>query len=803
MDTWWSPRDSNNNSSSKSKRLKYRLLLALLLGLSLLSPIIMVKPFAHPTVVITVESKFVSPGEKTTIKISATGVLAPGIANIQGKLRFDPTVLKVLKVNFARNFNLKVANIVSGEVKFTAGVTTGTPLGEGTLLELEVEAIGEGGDSSSLELTLDVLSDPDFNPIEHEIINGRFAIGEVPPAPPPEENEPPRADFTSSPSEPAPGDTVQFTDKSTDPDGEVVSWFWDFGDGTGSTEQNPTHQYGEAGTYTVELTVEDDDGATDSVSKEITVVVPNQPPQAEFSFSPQKPKVGEEVQFTDESSDPDGEVVSWSWDFGDGSTSSERNPSHKYSDAGTFTVTLTVTDDKGDKDSVSKEITVAPAETRADFAYEPDEPVVGEVIRFIDRSVASGYIVSWLWDFGDGMGSTEQNPTHEYAEAGTYTVKLVVEDDKGATAIAIKKIRVSESVNQPPRAGFTFAPAQPTTADIVRFKDESEDPDGVIVSWLWDFGDGTGSSEQDPAHQYSEAGTYTVKLIVEDDEGATGFTYQEITVVEVGQPPTADFAFSPAQPEVGELVQFTDRSHDPDGEIVEWLWDFGDGETSTLRSPTHAYSAAGIYAVRLTVTDDSGLTSIPAVKEITVGTPPQADFAFSPAQPGVGELVQFTDRSHDPDGEIVSWEWDFGDGTTSAERSPSHTYAEGGTYTVRLTVTDNDGLSSSTTKQVRVGIPAAEVEVHAFPNPAADRVTFEYLLPAGTERAVLRVFDSLGKLVFHRELEVAKTEFIWDLKSDQGRALPNGPYFYRVVAFDREGRSTSSKLGKLIIQKRS
>ncbi len=176
----------------------------------------------------------------------------------------------------------------------------------------------------------------------------------------PSQNSDPTADFSFSPSEPRAGDEVQFTDKSSDSDGEIVSWTWQFGDGSSSVNPDPVHTYDTANTYTVTLTVEDNKGATDTVSKDITVVSSsssNQEPSASFSFSPENPKPGQDVKFTDTSSD-DGSISSYRWKFGDGSSSTEASPSHSYSSSGTYTVSLTVTDDDGETDTTTKTIRV-------------------------------------------------------------------------------------------------------------------------------------------------------------------------------------------------------------------------------------------------------------------------------------------------------------------------------------------------------------------------------------------------------------------------------------------------------------
>jgi len=145
-----------------------------------------------------------------------------------------------------------------------------------------------------------------------------------------------------------------FSDTSADSDGSIGSWLWDFGDGNSSNAQNPSHSYAAPGTYTVTLTVTDDDGADDSASQSVTVTALNEAPSAAFTSS----ITDLDVNFTDSSTDNDGTIDSWAWDFGDGSSSTAQNPSHSYASAGSYTVSLTVTDDDGADDSTSQSVTV-------------------------------------------------------------------------------------------------------------------------------------------------------------------------------------------------------------------------------------------------------------------------------------------------------------------------------------------------------------------------------------------------------------------------------------------------------------
>ncbi len=310
-----------------------------------------------------------------------------------------------------------------------------------------------------------------------------------------------------------------FTDASTDSDGAVVSWQWDFGDGATSTDQHPTHVYGSAGTYTVTLTVTDDDGASANVSQSVTVSAANVAPVAAFGES----CVDLDCTFTDASTDSDGAVVSWQWDFGDGATSTDQHPTHAYGSAGTYTVTLTVTDDDGAVANVSQSVTVSAANVAPVAAF--GESCVDLDCTFTDASTDSdGAVVSWQWDFGDGATSTDQHPTHAYGSAGTYTVTLTVTDDDGAASNVSQSVTVS-AANVAPVAAFTVR----CSPQRCRFIDNSVDQDGTVVSWRWDFGDGSTSTSSQPQHTFTQPSTYNVVLSVQDDDGAVDSETQQVT----------------------------------------------------------------------------------------------------------------------------------------------------------------------------------------------------------------------------------------------------------------------------------
>ena len=498
-------------------------------------------------------------------------------------------------------------------------------------------------------------------------------------------NRPPTAAFTSN----CTGLSCTFTSTSTDPDGSVVAWSWSFGDGTTSTSQNVVHAYAAGGTYSVNLTVTDNGGATSSTSQSITALPPNTPPTASFTPS----CTGLTCNFTSTSTDPDGSVVGWSWTFGDGGTSTAQNPSHTYTAGGTYTVGLTATDDRGGTGSTSQTITVAPPNQPPTAAFTSS--CAGLACSFTSTSTdPDGSVASWSWTFGDGGTSTAQNPSHSYTAGGAYTVSLTVTDNLGATGSTSQTVTVAPP-NQPPTAAFT---SDCTGLDCA-FTSTSADPDGSVAAWSWTVGDGATSTAQNPSHTYAAGGTYTVNLTVTDNGGATGTASHTVIVAPANSPPTASFTRTCT----GLTCSFTSTSTDPDGSVVGWSWTLGDGATATAQNPSHTYAAGGTYTVTLRVTDNSGGTGSTS-QSVTVtpsNQPPTAAFTRS----CTGLACSFTSTSSDPDGSVASWSWTFGDGATSTAQNPSHTYATGGTYTVGLTVTDNLGATGSTSQSFTVTAP--------------------------------------------------------------------------------------------------
>ncbi len=447
---------------------------------------------------------------------------------------------------------------------------------------------------------------------------------------------------------------------------------------------------------------------------------------AQFSAERTVAFQGEGIQFFDQSATSGGgEITSWLWDFGDGTTSAEQNPTKAYAEAGTYSVSLTVGNDTTSHTQTREDyVTVLPVTPpKADFRAEPTAATVGDPVRFIDMSQAgTNPITAWFWEFGDGQTSSERAPEHVYEEPGVFTVRLTVSSE-GLSDTAVKEDYVAVAAAASgvgPTAEFEGAPRVVAEGGTVQFTDLSAPGDRPIVTWLWTFGDGASSSDRNPSHIYETAGTYSVTLNVFDE--VFGDTAVKDGYIEVLAPPHADFSASKTEVEVNEVVAFTDLSTPGSDAITSWLWDFGDGATSTLRNPEHAYAAPGQYTVSLTVQAGELTDTMERTAHITVREPtlPTAEFSADKQLVVVNQLILFMDRSVAGTFAIDRWAWDFGDGDTSAERNPAHRYADPGLYTVRLTVFDEGGYEDTIAKQQYV-----EVVAPLQANFEADKVDVE------------------------------------------------------------------------------
>jgi serine protease len=268
----------------------------------------------------------------------------------------------------------------------------------------------------------------------------------------------------------------------------------------------------------------------------------NEGPSASFSVSSSSPTVGDSVTFDGSaSSDPDGSISSYSWDFGDGASASGQSVTHTYGSSGDFTATLTVTDDSGATNTASEVVSVqsdggggGTEQPVARIDVSPSSPDVGESVTF-DGSASSdpdgGSISSYAWESSTGGSASGSSVTGSWNEAQDVTVSLTVTDDEGETDTESVTVSIGGNTNQGPSASFDVSTTSPTVGDTVSVDaSASSDPDGSIASYDWDFGDGSGASGQTASNAYADAGDYSISLTVTDGDGATDTATQSITV---------------------------------------------------------------------------------------------------------------------------------------------------------------------------------------------------------------------------------------------------------------------------------
>jgi len=502
------------------------------------------------------------------------------------------------------------------------------------------------------------------------------------------------------------GTPANFTDISqSNGGGMITEWFWDFGDplsGSDNTSafQNPQHQFYTPGLHTVTLVVKTTNGCT---GKAENILFVRAAPLVEFT-------TGHRCESSPVQFQPDPAIVDinavalWLWTFGDGFTSTLENPEHIYAIAGTFQVTLTITDTAGCSNSVSHQVLIIP---RPIVNFDFTSPTCYQApTHFTNQSVAPyGYIVKWHWDFGDGSGATinfpaNPNVSHQYATYGSFSATLTVITNDSCSNSIVKTLTVSPN----PLANFGYQSACVT--GVVSFDDQSQiGSTGIITDWLWNFGDqGSGASNtstmQDPHHIYAVAGSYQVSLIV------TSFTGCSDTIVKsviIAASPAVNFASVPAC--INDSMQFTSSVFVDVAAVTNWLWQFGDGGTSTEIDPYHIYNVAGTYTVMLIITDTAGCTnSVTHTAQVTPA--PTAYFSF--AAPSCSNYpMQFTDLSTSPNGQIVSWHWDFGDGSDIVVTAPAnpdvmHAYATSGIFTVSLEVSTATSCENTFSQAVTI-----------------------------------------------------------------------------------------------------
>lgn len=505
----------------------------------------------------------------------------------------------------------------------------------------------------------------------------------------------------------------------------------------------------------------------------------------------------QQISFLDGSS-PQNDIIAWTWDFGDGFSSNVQNPTHTYNSNGDYSVELVIeTAICSDTIVEILNVTDTISSCFTDFIYLQDEvdPLTFDFIGGFESDNMQG--LTWLWDFGDGVTSLEQNPTHTFERDSAYQVTLYVSTDF-CSSITEELIPTgtyywgdeclamfSYSLFDP--AGLTFG-----------FYDESWAGVDSLYSVLWDFGDGETSTDKYPVHTFQSEGIYDVKLTIETQNCTDFYSITIFAGEDVWYPDSCQAMFyfeqnisNPYEIKFSDLSVFS-------GSNNFWFWDFGDGEFDYSQNPTHIYDFEGTYVVSLEITSDtcSNIFSIELIIDEDSVYANELEALFFPEY--IDEnTVEFHNISQ---GNIIDRYWDFGDGTYSTEHSPIHDFDEVGIHEIALSIGNETGANtivvtidySSKSILSAVSYPGgnfltvSEISTSnliIYPNPTSDLLFFE--LGQETECKV-QIINLLGQIILSKSIGNQNS-------SIKVSSLPQGIYFVKTYSKNSSNTATFVK----------
>lgn len=474
--------------------------------------------------------------------------------------------------------------------------------------------------------------------------------------------------------------SINFTNTSTLGDAPIASYVWDFGNGTNSNQANPTANYTQSGTYAVSLLVTDTNGCKSNVTIPNAVIASTKPTvafTANFTSSCTAPFT---VNFTNQSTGMG--TLTYLWKFGDGNTSTAQNPSHTYTQNGSYTVTLVVTNQYGCKDSLVISNYINISQVNAGISVSPNDTVCpNQIIQFTNTAGTTS-----LWSFGNGGSSTLQNPTYSYNAPGVYTVILIAAPGTSCQDTATMTI----VVRNPPNAQFNpssfFSCGNPIT-----FTPTTQNG----TSYHWNFGDPNLQSDTSnvvsPSYTYQNEGTFYVSLIVTDQYGCTGvYNHPTPIVVDFCE---VEISASPTSGCKPLTVNFTANvSCNPNTQVTNFQWNFGTGQTSTLTNPTYTYTDTGTYIASVVITTNLGCNRLDTIK-IEVGQKHNPQVLINYTGGCANDTAQFISLSTDSN-YIDTYSWTFMNDSslvvgTSNEANPQINFEGNGIISLTYTISQN------------------------------------------------------------------------------------------------------------------
>jgi len=484
-------------------------------------------------------------------------------------------------------------------------------------------------------------------------------------------------------------DTVDFTNNMASLPG--YSFLWDFGDSTTSTEATPHHYYTQQGVFDITITVTHPSGCviTTQLNHSITVAIP------ELGWTINGPQEGCAPLTTTFVSSGNGGVA-WFWTDGTYSLGSWNGTAYTgpvtktFATPGVYGFTQRIYSSLINgcyyQENFPDEIVVHGAS--ADFSFTQSGLCVPFTAQFTDLSPDA---VSWLWDFGNGITSTAQNPLMNFTTMPGDSVTLTITNAFGCTA-QIKKLGLARFQAQASAAYVGACNPLP-----VQFSASMDDN----IDWQWHFGDGSTGTGSNPSHTYTQNGNFDAYVVVTSSANCRDTAHLVVPINVIG--PIAHFSSPTPANCAPSVVEFVDSSSN----AVSWLWDFGDGTQATVPDPAKLYDSPGVYDIQLMVSDANGCSDTLMRLEYVTVLGPATTFTASASSSCVGAVIHFTDLSNS----AVEWEWNFGEGSVSHVQNPTFTYSEEGNYVVTLFSQDTLGCSAFYSLTAPIGI---------HPYPVAD-----------------------------------------------------------------------------------
>ena len=459
---------------------------------------------------------------------------------------------------------------------------------------------------------------------------------------------------------------VNFSDNSSS-SSTIATWQWNFGDGGSSNLQTPSYNFENDGIFSVSLSVVDANGCQ-SLATEIDLVDVNKVPLADFESDIKfSCNASELVSFTNNTIN----ASSFMWDFGDGATSNLVNPTHTFN-SGVYTITLCAKEGGCVDTLVFSDYIEIGGSLAPDFNVNTNSGCEGLNVVFTD--ITANNPNTFFWDFGDGVTSNIQHPSHVYSNTGIFDISLTtsISGQCATTFTFPNKIEVFEKPIIDFVADTTYACSFPFSVD---FTDNTVN----ASNWTWDLGNGTTSVLNNPSVTYANYGLYDVNLTVTNTNGCNS-TETVVNMIEV-EKIQVDITTNSIEGCVPFDVDLTDAtlSSRP---LVDWSWNFGDGTFSNSQNPTHNYSTSGVFDVSLLVFNDYGCLATQTFPSlINSNEKPIVNFSASPVISCAGENINFSDLSTLG---TNNWEWSFGDGSSSTLQNPTYQYSLTGLYNISL-----------------------------------------------------------------------------------------------------------------------